>query len=602
MVMNRPTESCNEPCVSTTEPRCSYLLIFSGDSARLRHLPLTGDLMVSRTADGTLKLHPDDGPGQDAVAILQVREGNIRARELAPGALKVNGQPAVTPRQLVAGDVLSLGDDRLVFYRDPRRNVGADLLDPAQLERRLGHEVERASRYDHPLAVLCVHLPDGRRGWDQQALNRAVTGAVRCVDLVSWDGGREYLLVLPETGDLAEVPAGRVMDAVSRLAPGARPGLAIFPDDGSDGDALITGARAAAAADGGRLSGSEELVELPGHTVVCVDPKMRHLFRLCRKLAFGDIPVLITGETGVGKEIFASALHAWSSRCAGPMITLNCAAIPDTLLESELFGHERGAFSGAVEAKAGLLEAASGGTLFLDEVGECSPRAQAGLLRVLETGLVRRLGSVREVEVDVRLVAATNRSLDQEMEAGNFRQDLYYRLGAASLQVPPLRERPLDLAPLARRFLAEATADGAGSARVLTPGTLQRLQAHDWPGNVRELRNLMAYLATVVRGEAIRGRHLPEHLGSDATPWLASGDPTAGAGQVGSGRAFQPIADEIRALERRRMSQALAAAGGARKDAAALIGMPLRTFVSKLKAHGLVTFPRGSRPRSVGLG
>ena len=576
---------------TTGAPDGSYLLVFSGDSARLRHLPAEGSLLVSRTSDGTLKLRAGDEVPSSALAWVRADARGVWVQATQPDGLMVNGQPASTPRQLVAGDVLSVGEDRLIYYRDPRRSVGADLLDPAQLARRLGHEVERSARYDHPLAVLCVVLPRAPEQADASALSLAVTGAVRSVDLVSWDGGQEYMLVLPETGELAEVPATRVMDAVSRLCPDARSGLAIFPDDGYDADALLTAARGA-----GTLPESGEFVELPGMSVVAVDPKMRHLYRLARRLAAGDIPVLITGETGVGKEIIASALHAWSPRRDGPVVTLNCAAIPDTLLESELFGHERGAFSGAVEAKQGLLEAASGGTLFLDEVGECSARAQAGLLRVLETGQVRRLGAVNERRVDVRLVAATNRPLAEEIAAGAFRQDLYYRLGAATLEVPPLRERPLDLAPLARRFLAEATAGGGGSARVLTPGALQRLQAHAWPGNVRELRNLMAYLGTVVRGEAIQARHLPEDLGCGAAPWLASGGAPTGVGAGGAGGSFQPIADEIRALERRRMTQALAAAGGVRKDAAALIQMPLRTFVSKLKTHGLAEYPRGSRP------
>ncbi len=574
----------------------AYLLVFSGEKATMTPLPEAGEVGLGRGADGQFMVGEEgEVPGG---ARLLVRDGVVALLEGAGAGVKINGHIPQGRRGLTAGDVLSFGRDRVVFYRDPRRTSGADLLGAEELTRRLEQEVERASRYNHSLAVVCIRLgrkPD--RGQRAQ-FRRAVSGSLRCVDLVGWDGGLEVMVLLPETGDTARVPARRLLKAVSGLGPGARAGLAVFPDDGLCADDLLTAARGAARrtapGDVGSANQGHDRIEVPGGgTVVAVDPKTRHLFGLARSLARGGLPVLITGETGVGKEIFARALHQWSPRQDAPLVTLNCAAVAETLLESELFGHEAGAFSGAVAAKQGLLEAADGGTIFLDEVGESSPQVQASLLRALETGMIRRVGSVQERPVDVRVIAATNQPLGQAIARKAFRLDLYYRLSAATIPVPPLRERQLDLAALARHFLAEEGLKAGRPPARLTSGALRRLQAHSWPGNVRELRNRMAYLATVSDGAKISAKDLPDDLGQDCAPWLSVTPSGNGDGRE-EGKP-QPLAQEIRALERRRMAEALESAGGVRKNAAALIGMPLRTFVSKLKVHGLGDFPRGGQ-------
>ena len=579
----------------------AYLLVFCGEKAALAPLPRAGEVSIGRGEGGELVVR--DGEVLPGGARLQVRDGTVELLACAGADVKINGQAPQERRGMAAGDVLSFGKDRVVFYRDPRRSSGADLLDAAGLTRRLEQEVERASRYNHNLAVICLRL--GREP-EQQQRNRfkgEVSGALRSVDMVGWDGALEVMAVLPETGETARVPARRLLKAVSGRGHGARAGLAIFPDDGLCADALLTAARGAArrvapGALGGASEGYERIEVPGGGTVVAVDPKTRHLFGLARSLARGRLPVLITGETGVGKEIFARALHQWSPRHAAPLVTLNCAAVAETLLESELFGHEAGAFSGAVAAKQGLLESADGGTIFLDEVGESSPQVQASLLRALETGFIRRVGAVKERPVDVRVIAATNRPLSQAIANGTFRQDLYYRLSAATIPVPPLRERHLDLPALARHFLAEeGIRAGAPQAR-LTSGALRRLQGYSWPGNVRELRNQMAYLATVAGGTEIRAEDLPDELQQEGSAWL-SVTTSGGELELEPGQP-RPLALEIRALERRRMAEALELAHGVRKNAAALIGMPLRTFVSKLKAHGLGDFPRGGQ-RGEGL-
>lgn len=329
------------------------------------------------------------------------------------------------------------------------------------------------------------------------------------------------------------------------------------------------------------------LVTLGSNVSLLADPAMVRLYELLRRLARSALPILITGETGTGKENAALAVHHFSSRSSGPMVSINCAAIPENLFESELFGHIRGSFSGATSDKPGRLETASGGTVFLDEVGELPLPAQAKLLRALETGMVMPVGGVRERKIDCRLVAATNRDLEAEGRAGRFREDLYFRLAAATVTLPPLRERQSEIPLLAQRFLDDACRKLTRAPLKLSETTRALLMRHPFPGNVRELRNLMDYCAATVTEDQIQAIHLPPRF---ATPPLISQlktNPSAETAPPSEPAAFRNIADEVQELEKRRMREALDATSGNQKRAAQLIGMPLRTFVSKLKQYGL---------------
>src|SRR5437762_224278 len=226
--------------------------------------------------------------------------------------------------------------------------------------------------------------------------------------------------------------------------------------------------------------------QLPGH-IVARSPLLQALFRDISLVAPSESRVLITGESGVGKEVLADVIHAWSTRASGPLVKVNCAAIPETLLESELFGHEKGAFTGAVAQRIGRFESASGGTIFLDEISEMSPQLQAKLLRVTQDGRFQRVGSNAEIHTNARILAASNRNMDEEVKGGRFREDLFYRLNVVELNVPPLRERPEDILPLATHFVTELT---QGRAR-LSASVVESIQRYAWPGNVRELRNAM---------------------------------------------------------------------------------------------------------------
>ncbi|PTL77158.1 AAA family ATPase [Vitiosangium sp. GDMCC 1.1324] len=333
-------------------------------------------------------------------------------------------------------------------------------------------------------------------------------------------------------------------------------------------------------------------------TVVVADPAMLRLYELIRRLAASELPVLILGETGSGKENAAFAVHHWSRRSDKPFVALNCAAIAETLVESELFGHEKGAFTGAAASKPGLLETADGGTVFLDEAGELPPAVQAKLLRVLETRRFLRVGSTREREIDIRIVAATHRNLEKEVEAGRFRKDLFFRLGVATVVLPPLRDRPREVRVLAEHFIAAACAASGRQPLSLAPETLAVLEHYGWPGNVRELKNAMEYVAATVTEAVVESRHLPEKILAGLTPPLPpegvpQRPPEPRAAAVGASpeaapaRRAVPLAEELRELERNKMIEALRATGGVKVRAAELLGMPVRTFTFKCKQYGL---------------
>jgi transcriptional regulator with PAS, ATPase and Fis domain len=308
------------------------------------------------------------------------------------------------------------------------------------------------------------------------------------------------------------------------------------------------------------------------------DQAMLRIHQLAEKAAAGTINVLITGETGVGKELLAETVHRLSPRRRGPYVCLNCAALSETLLESELFGHERGAFTGAVQAKPGLMETAHGGTLFMDEVGELPLTTQAKLLRVLETREVARLGSVKPRKIDVRFLAATNRNLEAEVARGAFRNDLFFRLNGITLTIPPLRSRVGEIRRLAETFVSQISRELGRAEPALAPRVVQLLEAYSWPGNIRELKNVMERAVLLSAGPVIDTEHLPmEKLAATS---ISSSNLTASPSADGS----QPVAAGPRD-ERQRIIEALAACAGNQSRAAKMLGMPRRTFVARLDEY-----------------
>lgn len=291
--------------------------------------------------------------------------------------------------------------------------------------------------------------------------------------------------------------------------------------------------------------------------------KLRALRAFIQRLAPSAATVLITGETGTGKDRAALLLHRLSRRAQGPLVALNCAAIPETLLEGELFGYERGAFSGAHTAYPGKLALANGGTLFLDEIGELSLMGQAKVLRAIETREAYRLGARVPTRFDVRIIAATNRNLAEERDAGRFREDLYYRLAVAELRMPPLRDRPEDVAPIASHLLHELTEAAGTAVTTLDPAALLLLEAHRWPGNVRELRNVLEVALVSAEDGLIRPRDLPP--------------------SITAGRSAPPSQTD----ERSRLVEALTRSKGNKSLAAQVLNCSRMTLYRRLARHGL---------------
>lgn len=353
--------------------------------------------------------------------------------------------------------------------------------------------------------------------------------------------------------------------------------------------------------------------------LVGTSPAMRELFRQLDQLAASDVSIVLIGESGTGKELVARAAHNNSGRAAGPFVALNCAAIPETLQESELFGHERGAFTGATARRAGRFEAADGGTLFLDEVAELSPSLQAKLLRALQERSFYRVGGDVEIESDFRLIAASHRDLLTEVRAGRFREDLYFRIAVYELEIPPLRDREADLLQLAEHFLGVFSPERKFD---LSPEVVGLMQRYAWPGNVRELQNAMQRAVVSAADGVVRARDLPRTIrGVDPNaesrpPWLAA-SPTPSPSEVSGlhrlwgadpvpnepssraalGRlpvaapeptfATIPEPQRLQELERTAIERALARTGGSMKDAARALGISRATLYRKVERYGL---------------
>ena len=305
--------------------------------------------------------------------------------------------------------------------------------------------------------------------------------------------------------------------------------------------------------------------------VVC-SPAMQELVAQAKRVALTNASVLIVGESGTGKELLARAIHRGSIRCGRPWVDVNCGALPDHLVESELFGHEKGAFSGAESGKQGLFELADKGILFLDEVGELDPKAQVKLLRVLDGATYFRLGGVRKVTVDVRIVAATNRDLRLAVDAGQFRRDLYYRLAQFQIKVPPLRERVPDILPLAERFLREHS-DRAS----FSPAAAAALEKYAWPGNVREVRNAVTHAVIMTKQLQIEPGDLPPEIGAPAA----------------SGQEGPP--SRLENMEKNAILEMLSQTGGHQERAAQMLGISRRTLYRKLKNYS----PDGAPSESI---
>jgi DNA-binding NtrC family response regulator len=481
------------------------------------------------------------------------------------------------------------------------------LEDHDAFRQALEREVVRAKHFRRPSALLMIRSADQPSahvsGWCAR-----VRSFLRPIDRVGFYGADVLEAILPEVGPVAAEEMARLI-ARSGLPgePRLAVGVATFPDSAADPESLLAACRAAALRAGAAQVRSAPVVALvraskpeehtPDDSPVIASASMRAVFDQLAAFARAKSPVLIQGETGTGKELAARELHDRSGR-RGRLVYLNCGAIPGELVESVFFGHERGAFTGASEQKKGAFEEATGGTLVLDELGELPPAAQVTLLRVLENGRVTRVGSTKEIPVDVRVVAATNCNLDEMVKRGAFRRDLLFRLNAIDVRLPALRARRSDIRPLVDRFLARANEANDRQVRAVRPDAMALLEGYSWPGNVRELRNVIDRAVVIAEGDEIIDQDLPDVVrnarsgGWPAVP-APLGPPPALQGPP-TPRVVRHVSDvkELQLEEERGMIRAaLRETNGNQKAAAARIGMSLRTLSRRIAALGLKDRP-----------
>jgi DNA-binding NtrC family response regulator len=552
-------------------------VVAEGFSASHR-LPTAGDVILGRSSSADIRI--DDASISRHHAQLSLGERVLLEDLGSANGTRVGGRAlaARKPIELQVGEPVELGSVLVVLQ------AGAVAARPRRLwthdyfEGRLEDECARSVRARSRFAVVRLHV----EGVPDEAGEEALSSGLRASDLIARYARGEYELLLV---DADRATAERVAQAGTKrlmaIGGAVRVGVAVYPADGTTPEALMLHACREAT---GRLPGSRSAGAAPT-TVVVENEAMRRLHRLVDRVTGGSISVLLLGETGVGKEVIAEQLHRRSPRRDKPFLRLNCAALPETLLESELFGYQRGAYSGAARDKPGLFEAADGGTVFLDEVGELTAALQVKLLRVLEDKTVMRLGALKSRTVDIRFVAATNRDLEAAVARGTFRQDLYFRLNGIALLIPPLRERKEEIVPLARMFLARTAEELGRVEPELTDEAVTALTAYAYPGNVRELRNMMERAIMLSEGGPIAATHLP--LGKMKVTLAPSG--TSAPDVDGGGEADVPMNDasftEEHEAERQRIIEALNRSAGNQTQAARLLGIARTTLVLRLEAY-----------------
>jgi DNA-binding NtrC family response regulator len=538
-----------------------HVLVSGPDVHEAIALPEMGTLSLGRDDDADIRV-PDPSASREH-ALLHVG-ATVEIEDLGSTNGTHVGATRIPPKQrvpLAVGQSVVIGGITLVLQQQYVRSTRPRVRSHGYFYDRLIEECARAEA-DTKTTLGLLRIRLGAAADESQSVD-VVAGAMRPGDLLAAYAPREYEVLLPDSGlEKCREIAASIGKALEEIAGGCGLGLACFPRDGASPGALMAHACAQARGSDG---------DAPGGAVVC-DPQMIALYQKALQASKANATVLILGETGVGKEVLANYIHSESRRADKPFLKLNCTAVAETLLDSELFGHERGAFTGAVKARKGLIEAADGGTLFIDEVGDMSLPMQAKLLRAVGQGEITRVGGTTVTKVDVRFIAATNRDLLNDVKTGRFREDLYYRLAVFELVVPPLCDRKSEIEPLARKFLSDFAKDPSRPPPDISADALALLLGYDWPGNIRELRNVMERALALCAGSTITPEHLPQ-------------EKLAGAPRGASAVVVAPVGPESSeelAAERQTIEAALAKCAGNQTRAAEQLGISRRTLINKL--------------------
>jgi two-component system, NtrC family, response regulator AtoC len=568
------TEQVTSPRASSLDGHAYSLLVVSNGDASTYPLPPVGRLLIGRSKDADIRI--DHASVSREHAALQLGDvllledlGSANGTRLRGGKL-----PPGLAVQAAPDDVIDLGQVMLVIKHRKLEQRLRHACSSALFDLRVEEESERAATGTGRFAIASLAIEGALAA---QAIEALLVGELRQRDLIATRApGHHELLMLDAGPDEARERLGRAVAVLRERQLHVETQLFCAPRDGLTPASLL-----------GRRSDSlpPSSHELMAGFIVA-DDAMRRVRRLLERIGRSELSVILLGETGVGKEMCAELLHLSSSRAGRTFLRLNCAALSETLLESELFGHERGAFTGATADKQGLLEAASGGSLFLDEVGDMPLSTQVKLLRVLESKEILPLGSRVPRRIDVRVIAATNRDLDEHITQGSFREDLYYRLNGISIIVPPLRERPADIEPLARFFVSRRTAaiKSPDAAPKLSEASLGWLRAQPWPGNVRELRNVVERALVLCDGAFIELAHLNQSPRKNAP---SKPENAAATGERG-------LRDEVKTLERERIEDALRASGGNQRRAAELLGLSRGALLRRLEQLGIARPRKGA--------
>jgi DNA-binding NtrC family response regulator len=584
------------------DPRVS-LLVFHRGGGRLVSLEPGASVTIGREPPADVVV-PDRSLSRKH-ARFTWSDGEVIVEDLAStnGTL-LRGDP-VTRAAMRRGDVVTLGGVAVSLHELGGGDApGIDGED--RFRASLDDEVRRARHFGRPLSLLllgpmsaAIGRRAARRGEQLARWCAVVRPLLSPVDRLAVYGPDCLAVLSPEAAADAAGALARKVVAACRAEAGAgvldaAVAVATFPESGGSADELIEACAASL-----RETDAEQPVRVTARAAsralpppvgrgaarpVVESSALRSLFRTLDRVATSVVPVLLFGETGSGKEVVAREIHARGPRKAAPLVCVNCGAIPAQLVESTLFGHERGAFTGATQQHRGVFEAAHGGTVLLDEIGELPAAAQAALLRVLESKRIVRVGSTREVEVDVRVIAATHRDLDAMVAAQQFRDDLYYRLNVVKLDVPPLRQRVEEIAPLAARFVEEANAANGRQVRGIDPEAVTLLGRYSWPGNVRELRNVIDRAVVVTEGDIIGPDDLPERVQNPTSLMMPRATAAAAAAP---GDTAQDMKSQLQRFEADAILAALRRADWNQSEAARALKIPLRTLVFKIKRYGI---------------
>jgi DNA-binding NtrC family response regulator/pSer/pThr/pTyr-binding forkhead associated (FHA) protein len=554
---------------TTTEPR-AYLVVHLGEDAGSRVIDLAdgGEVTFGRSRsaivtvkhDNVSRLHARISRTGDTIAVEDTGSRN---------GTFVNGERIAAKQRVSPGDEIVIGSIHVVVGATSGLRRASPIATAEIGDARMIAEVDRAMRYRRSVTFALVRTP-------VDAAIEAMAAVLRPMDMIAEVVADDYLVILPELDrESSGIALASLLDAAKLFTKDVRVASAVCPDHGTTVERLVGVLRTTMRT--GRPA--DQPPSTHKSRPVVLDPAMKRVYALVDKVADTALTVLVLGETGVGKELVAEAIHRASGRKSKPFVKLNCAALPETLLESELFGHERGAFTGADRKKLGFFEAANGGTLFLDEIGEVSPSMQAKLLRVLERKVITRVGSTAETAVDVRLLAATHRDLDAACREGGFRQDLLFRLTGFTIAIPPLRDRTIEIVPLAEHFASLAAAEQGRAVPELARDAQDVLVAYGWPGNVRELVNAIER-AMVMCGDSITAADLPESLRDPHHYIRPVATPISG------------IQGHLAELERDAIARALAANGNNQTRTAKALGLSRRTLIYKLEKFGLKLPPK----------